>query len=314
MILKVLAALPDERQKDRISIMMQSMEKVHVNSEVGCGVLVVAKELSLSRSSQHYNSDYHHNSNLLERYIDTLKDLRKLQGISTWISENRLIWSWVEQYLQTDLIQASHHEVRGDYHNRGDSGVVQLAPGGLGHHNQSDSDANIGGNDSDDEDEDSRYEAGDSYSNGKIIVSGAGLTSVNGIYNYSGVFDTVAKYSKTGIWNGCDETFSLFRCRLSDHTRRWYISIVPKNIQPGTNKDTDFYLATATGDQSELPDTVMWMTAKENGIDPAPTVTYKCDPISDSGEDPIDQSDRRSREDHQNVVETVEDDENMCYL
>merc|ERR1712008_367456 len=114
-----------------------------------------------------------------------------------------------------------------------------------------------------------------------------------------------------GIWNSHDETFSLFRCRLSDNTRRWYISIVPKNIQPGTNKDSDFYYGAATGDQSELPDTVMWVTAKENGKDPAPNVTYKCDPISDSGEDPIDQGDRSSGEDHQHVVEAVEDDENM---
>ena len=292
---------------------MQSLERVHVHSEGGCGILIVAKELSLNRSSQHYNSDYHHNSSLFERYIDTLKDLRKLQGISNWMSENRSAWSWVEQYLQTDMVQVSHHQVRGDYHNRGDVGVVQLAPG-LDHHNQSDSDANIGGNDSDDEDEDSRYEAGDSYSSGKIIVSGAGLTSVNGIYNYNGIFDAVPRYAKTGIWNGREETFSLFRCRLSDNTKRWYISIVPKTIQPGTNKDTDFYLATATGDQSELPDSEMWMVAKENGIEPAPTLTYKCDPISDSGEDPIEQSERTSGEDHQHTVDTVEDDENMCYL
>jgi len=313
MIFKVLVALPDEKQKDRITTLMLSMEKVHAHSEEGSGIFVVAKELSLTRSSQHYNSDYHHNSSLFERYIDTLKDLRKLRGISTWMSENKSVWSWMEQYLQTDVAQVSHHQVRSDYHNRGDVGVVQLAPGGLEHHNQSDSDANIGGNDSDD-DEDSRYEAGDSYSSGRIIVSGAGLASVNGTYNCNGVFDTVPRYSKTGIWNGRNETFSLFRCRLSDQTKRWYISIVPKNIQPGTNKDTDFYLATATGDQSELPDSDMWMTAKENGIDPSPTVTYKCDSISDCGEDPIDQSERISGEDHQHTVDTVEEDENMCYL
>jgi len=293
--------------------LMQSMEKIHSHSEGGSGILIVAKELSLSRSSQHYDSDYHHNSSLFERYIDTLKDLRKLQGISTWMSENRSVWNWIEQYLQTDLVQVSHHQLRGDYHSRGEVGVVQLAPGALTHHNQSDSDANIGGNDSDDEDEESRYEAGDSYSSGKIIVSGAGLVTVNGVYNYNGAFDTVARYSKSGIWKNREETFSLFRCRLSDNTKRWYISIVPKNIQPGTNKDTDFYLATATGDQSELPDSVTWMTAKE-GTEPAPAVTYKCDPISDSGEDPIDQTEQISGEDHQHTADTVEDDENMCYM
>ena len=51
----------------------------------------------------------------------------------------------------------------------------------------------------------------------------------------------VAKYCKIGMWNNENINFSLFRCKLSDETRRWYISIVPKNIQPGTNKDVDFY-------------------------------------------------------------------------
>eukprot|EP00555_Chaetoceros_dichaeta_P011217 CAMPEP_0198254256 /NCGR_PEP_ID=MMETSP1447-20131203/4584_1 /TAXON_ID=420782 /ORGANISM="Chaetoceros dichaeta, Strain CCMP1751" /LENGTH=173 /DNA_ID=CAMNT_0043940231 /DNA_START=678 /DNA_END=1199 /DNA_ORIENTATION=+ len=105
-----------------------------------------------------------------------------------------------------------------------------------------------------------------------IIVSGAGLITVNGVYNYDGIFDTAAKYSKRGMWKNREVTFSLFRCLLSDNTKRWYISIVPSDIQPGTNKDTDFYLATSTGDQSELPDSVMWMTAKE-GKEPAPTAT-----------------------------------------
>jgi len=311
MIFKVLAALPDEKQKERITTLMQSLEKVHVHSEGGSGLLVVAKELSLTRSSQHYNSDYHHSSNLFERYIDALKDLQKLRGVSNWMSENRSVWSWIEQWLRSDMVQVSHHQIRGDYLSRGD-GQVHLSDA-LDHQNQSDSDANIGGNDSDDDD-DSRFETGESYSTtGKIAVSGAGLDAINGIYNYSGVFDNVARYSKIGIWQDHEETFSLFRCRLSDHTKRWYISIVPKNIQPGTNKDTDFYLAAATGDQSELPDNHNWVTAKENGIDPPPTVTFKCDPISDSGEDPIDQGGRLSGEDHHNT-ETVEDDEHMCYL
>jgi len=73
-------------------------------------------------------------------------------------------------------------------------------------------------------------------------------------------------------------------------------------------------LANATGDQSELPDNHNWMTAKEHGIDPPPTVTFKCDPISDSGDDPIDQDERISGEGHHNVDTVGDEDEHMCYL
>jgi len=138
-------------------------------------------------------------------------------------------------------------------------------------------DANIVEKDSNNED-DSYVEHGESSSaTGKIVVSGAGVDAINGIYNYSGVFENAVRYSKNGIWQDRNETFSLFRCRLSDHTRRWYISIVPKNIQPGTKKDTDFYFTTATvtGDQSELPDNHNWVTVENNGINPPPNVTFK---------------------------------------
>jgi len=114
-------------------------------------------------------------------------------------------------------------------------------------------------------------------SRGKIIVFGAGLKTVNGIYNYNGVFDTVAMYSKIGMWEKRKVTFSLFRCSMNDNTKSWYISIVPKNMQPGTYRVTDFYVATATGDESELPDSVLWMTANE-GAEPAPTAALSSAP------------------------------------
>jgi len=112
----------------------------------------------------------------------------------------------------------------------------------------------------------------------QMIVSNAGINVVNGIYNYNGSFDGVAKYSKIGIWNDVRETFSLFRCRLTDHTKRWYVSIVPDKMLPGTNKDLDFYMANATNDLEELPpdSSTNWMTEMRYpmgcGIDPPPTV------------------------------------------
>ena len=125
----------------------------------------------------------------------------------------------------------------------------------------------------------------------RIVVSGASQISVNGIYNYNGVYDTVASFSKAGSWKGHEETFLLFCCRLSDETDRWYISIAPIDINPGTSKNTDLYYTTATGDLSKLPDSDKWMNVVENGIEPSQTVTvtYECDPISDSDQDLFDQ-------------------------
>merc|ERR1712238_646721 len=159
--------------------------------------------------------------------------------------------------------------------------------------------------DSDDYDEDDDSSLSDESVRG-VQIQGCGLQEINGFFRRVGDHDECPRFSRVTEFRGREEVFSLFRCRLTDNTRRWYISIVPKNIQPGTNKDTDFYLATATGDQSELPDSDTWMTAKENGTDPAPKVIYKCDHISDSGEDPIDQSEQISGEHHQHTADTVE--------
>ena len=310
---KVLAALPDDRQRERITAIMQNMEKVNVpynvHTEGGSGLLNAAKDFSMSRSSQHYSADYH-NSGLFDRYLDALKELQKQREVAKWMSEHRSQWLWMEQWLRSDIVPVSQHQVRGDYLSRRDGSPVHIPSGTLNH---SDSHANAAINDSEDEDDDSRYDTTDGYSGGKVIVTGAGVKAVNGTYRNKGSFDNVSKYIKSGNWKDREEVFSLFRCRLSDNTKRWYISIVPKNIQPGTNKDVDFYLATATGHPNELPPEKKWTTAKDNGVDPSPTVTWKTEPVpADADEDQIDSSGRISTV----VDDVIEDDSNdaMGYL
>jgi hypothetical protein len=63
----------------------------------------------------------------------------------------------------------------------------------------------------------------------EMIVSGCGIPVINGRYKKIGLCDRVPKYSKMGRWEGREEEFLLFRCKLSDGNRRWYISIVPRN-------------------------------------------------------------------------------------
>lgn len=52
-----------------------------------------------------------------------------------------------------------------------------------------------------------------------IIVEGCGLEAINGVYMLRGEFDGVPRYTRTARYNGREEEFSLFRCRLTDNTR-----------------------------------------------------------------------------------------------
>mmetsp|Transcript_14858 Transcript_14858/g.18831 ORF Transcript_14858/g.18831 Transcript_14858/m.18831 type:complete len:109 (+) Transcript_14858:119-445(+) len=80
---------------------------------------------------------------------------------------------------------------------------------------------------------------------------------------------------------------------LSNQTRRWYISIIPQNQPPGTNKDIDFYLCQATGNTSEVPHGYTWATVKDMGSDPAPTVEWKNESSSLSDEHDDNLADQR---------------------
>ncbi|KAL7448632.1 hypothetical protein ACHAWC_000785 [Mediolabrus comicus] len=70
----------------------------------------------------------------------------------------------------------------------------------------------------------------------------------------------------------------LFRCKLSDGTRRWYISIVPEDGNPGTTQDIDFYavgLSPGVVDHS-IPPRDGWTAFPSNGgASPPPTVYPK---------------------------------------
>ncbi len=125
---------------------------------------------------------------------------------------------------------------------------------------------------------------------GMLHVRNAGSVQVNGVYNCTSKFNGVDLYStKSGIWNGDQVTFTLFRCRLSDSTKRWYISIIPPNNTPGTSKDIDFYMTTAHGGMTEVPHGYTWQTVKGRGSDPPPAVEWQHDSglTSDDNGDPV---------------------------
>ncbi|EJK72523.1 hypothetical protein THAOC_05939 [Thalassiosira oceanica] len=124
----------------------------------------------------------------------------------------------------------------------------------------------------DSEDNDSRF-SDDSVAGG-IQVEGCGLSEINGYFRRVGFHDDCPKFCKMTTFRGREEVFSLFRCRLTDNTRRWYISIVPMNSQPGTTKDVDFYAAPALS-HDDYPPAKSWMSVPHGGgIDPPPTLTF----------------------------------------
>ena len=53
----------------------------------------------------------------------------------------------------------------------------------------------------------------------EIMVEGCGINEINGVYKRQGSNDNVPKYVLKGRYNGKDEEFTLFRCRLKYETR-----------------------------------------------------------------------------------------------
>ena len=203
-----------------------------------------------------------------ERYIELMRELMTLKPVASWLTENRALWSWLERDLVA--IEEAQPQRRGDYSGRRE-GVMMDNP-------RSDSDMHgVPDSEDDDDDDDSRmYDDGHRFRDEKIVISGAGLDAINGIYYRDGEFDGVGKYTRKGIWKGMEETFSLFRCNVSNNTSHWYISIVPVGVQPGTNTDIDFYSAPVNPQTPNLPPIHGWTKANE-GIPPSPVVEVRDD-------------------------------------
>jgi len=268
MVLKVLAAIPDSRQQERILMIMQCNEKAVAHADHGAGLLMATKAAYGNRSTDYHSTDYHFS---FERYLEVIKDLLKLKEVALWMTNHRSLWSWLERDL-INMEEIPPQQVRGDIPARREGDNIPTATVDPLH---SDSEMPCINDSEDDDDDDSRYDEMDTsnFRDGKVIVRGAGLVVVDGVYHPAGTFDRVGKYMREGVWKDRKETFSLFRCHVSDNTKRWYISIVPKNVQPGTNTDIDFYSAPVVEEQSQFPPSKGWTKAGE-GADPPPIVEW----------------------------------------
>lgn len=247
---------------------MQCPEIPSPNVEYGSGLLVAAYAFHNSRPNQPYSTEINY---ALDRYISVARELLQVNPITAWLQGHRQSWAFMERELvEPHHLGNSHGQVRGHYGGR--EGNATSMP--LDHH-QSDSDM-AGINDSDEEDEDSRFEEMETYHDvpAEIIVEDAGHPVVNGVYHRDGYFEGACRYSMHGKYKGELSVFSLFQCNVSNNTKHWYISIVPRNSQPGTSTDIDFYSAPVLDNCAQYPPTNTWTTSNE-GRDPPPKLIYR---------------------------------------
>ena len=110
---------------------------------------------------------------------------------------------------------------------------------------------------------------------GEIAVSGAGSLGVNGIYARSTeICDGLPVYRMQGIWRGRPCSYCLFRCRLSNGDKKWFIAYVPQGVKPGTTKDVDYYVADLA-DHFDFPPKHGWRSVHHScaeGVYPPPIV------------------------------------------
>jgi ubiquitin carboxyl-terminal hydrolase 9/24 len=280
MVLRVIASVPDNRQRERIGLIMQCNERPAPRVENGVGLLVASRAFFGARQGHSYPNDL---SYAYDRYVAILKELLALQGVFVWMTENRPLWTWMERDL---LDTAPHHpgtshgQARADYNGRREGDVPGIP---VDHHAHSDSEGMPEINDSEEEDdEDSRFEEMDTYGHGptKVVVEGAGNPAVNGVYVRDGFFERASKFAKKGEYAGQPCVFSLFQCNVSNNTKHWYISIVPTGGVPGTSADTDFYSAPVTNTSNEFPPLSGWTKSNE-GQDPSPILVFKDVTIAD---------------------------------
>jgi hypothetical protein len=238
-ILTVLACIPDDFQEERLAVILQSKHEI---KGVAVGLIPMAREFAMN-NSRYANQTVHGDSKgPAYTYIDIIKRMRESQKVKDFMADEGRIaaWKWMEQWLTADIRE-------GEGRGAGITGVE-------------------GGNNTFDSDSDEDI--------GPVLVEGAGVEAVNGRYGFSGIFDKVGKWTKEGTdMNG---TICLYRCKLNDDSRRWYISVVPRGRSPGTKDDEDYYqnYMTRGAGHGLLPPVNDWVPVlKHNGLGVAPGPT-----------------------------------------
>lgn len=234
----VLSFLPDERQVERIDFIMRGFGDAR-NERAGPGLASAAIEIIRSGRNQE----------VARRYFDTIKSIyEENRAVQRWAKENHDLFAPIYQWIYPD----TRHQQRG-YDHRDQNAL------------SNDSDMNS------DDDDDSRFgDTMNEYDVMAVTVKGAGVEEINGLYELHGSCDEVPKFLKRVTHRGRSMCYYVFRCKLSNGERRFYISGVPDGVTPGTTKDIDYYtVAPIPGGWIGVPPEQGWTACQRSG-NPAP--------------------------------------------
>jgi len=261
-ILNTLASIPDDYQEKRISYIMQCNRRLNTDSHP-FGLIAASTALHSLGHSGTYN--VHDIMDVYDRYTGILKEMMNVHTVYNWMFDNRDAWVTLKKDLRDLTQHAGHGQSRGDYSGRRDNDDV-------GPHLD---DQMPGLNESEeDDDEESHYDDDITHTPLSIQVTAAGQAAVNGHYRRDGSNEGACKFSRSGKYKRDESTFSLFKCKVSNNTQHWYISIVPDGRAPGTVQDTDFYSASVGADCGNLPPATGWSRCND-GEDPPPTLIFE---------------------------------------
>ena len=268
-ILNTLASIPDDYQKKRIGYIMQCSRRLNADTHP-FGLMTASTALQSLGHSGTYN--VHDVMDVYDRYTGILKEMMNVHSVYDWMEDNRDAWVTLKKDLRDTTQHAGHGQSRGDYSGRRDNDDVGPH---LDHNHQSESDQMPGLNESEEEDdEDSHYDDDVTHDVFNIQVTAAGQAAVNGLYKRDGSNEGVCKFSRFGKYKKFRSKFSLFKCKVSNNTQHWYISVVPAGRDPGTVQDTDFYSASVGADCGNLPPATGWSKCTD-GEDPPPTLIFE---------------------------------------
>lgn len=101
----------------------------------------------------------------------------------------------------------------------------------------------------------------------RVLVEGAGVEGVNGMYHEDGVYDGVSMFSRTTEWEGQATKFVILRWAGSS----WYISRLPEDEVIGSSEN-DFYSISVDG--TPHPPSATFRNICRLGLEPPPSCRF----------------------------------------
>ena len=195
--MRILAAIPDNNNDDRIQILMLHNDERNRTDDISVGLLQYGYHIANQLSGRRQN---YQDQRFLESITHTIEILQRQHLVSDWMQMNPRCWAWM--HPNQSRREMAPMQARSDQSGR------------RGHHSQYHDD-----HDDMESDDDDGFDSDEYGDTDEIIVEGCGIDAMNGSYKRQGACDSVPKYVRSGRYDGNDEEFTLFRCKLMDDSR-----------------------------------------------------------------------------------------------